>query len=98
MTNRPDIQWRRTWDDDQEGEDFTAWDGGRKIGRMYRGHRGNWQWFTVWGSPGGMEPSRREAMLGLEEAYLDLLASTADIQRIFDQRRGVALERTSKDL
>ncbi|MCF6112020.1 hypothetical protein L2331_19285 [Mesorhizobium muleiense] len=68
-----DIGWRKTFDEAEN--DFSAYDGETYIGRVYLVapgyHDPHWGWFTAWGGPhgSGKSPSRREAMLAIEEAY-----------------------------
>lgn len=76
--NLPDIQWQRTWDDDLEREDYCAFDGERRIGRIYADSiRGEhyWRWFPSWGGPRVADrcESRVAAMMALEDAYLKIL-------------------------
>ena len=93
----PDLRWKRTWDDDLEREDYTAWHGGRQFGRVYRGDQGNWQWFAAWALPGGMERSRRAAMAAVEDAYLSFITRDFEAaETYFRQRLGAALKQTSK--
>lgn len=72
--NQPvELVWRATWED--KNDDFVAFDRGADVGRIYSnstmadGHF--WSWFAwVPGAPNsGKEPSRREAMLAIEERY-----------------------------
>lgn len=92
MSNHPDIQWRHT-DDDLEREDFCAFDGARRLGRIYadsiRGEK-YWRWFPAWGGArsGDRCESRREAMLALEDAYLRILESHPDPAKLFHDRQG----------
>ncbi|WP_432289250.1 hypothetical protein SLT36_31485 (plasmid) [Aminobacter sp. BA135] len=68
-----------TSDDDLECEDYCAFDGTRRIGRVYSDSIRSekcWRWFPVWGGARGTDrcESRVAAMMALESAYLDVLA------------------------
>lgn len=73
MQNLTEIGWRQSFEDAEN--DFSAYDGEIYIGRVYLVALGfresHWGWFAAWGGPHGQgnAPSRREAMLALEEAY-----------------------------
>lgn len=87
MSNLPDIVWRPTWDD-HDKEDYTAWDGDRRIGRIYTSSLSGetfWQWFPGWAGQHGLNKvaSRREAMVAIEDAYLDLLSKHPDPDSLF---------------
>lgn len=91
MSNLPDIQWRHTWDDDLEREDYCAFDGKRRIGRIYADSirsESYWRWFPAWGGSGGADrrESRREAMMALEDAYLKVLERHPDPAKLFHDR------------
>jgi hypothetical protein len=91
MSNLPEVQWRRTWDDDPEREDYSAFDGERRVGRIYadriRGER-YWRWFPNWGGARSSDrcESRVAAMIALEDAYLDVLSRHPSPARLFHDR------------
>lgn len=78
-----ELRLRLTWPGEKDN-DYTVWDGDKKVGRMYltittieQGQR--WIW-TVYGSavrggtmqgyvPNGMEPSREDAMAAFKTAW-----------------------------
>ncbi|GAA4121585.1 hypothetical protein GCM10023067_30670 [Aminobacter aganoensis] len=87
-SNLPDVQWRHTWEDDLEREDYSAFDGERRLGRIYADSiRGEsyWRWFPAWGGARGGDrcESRVAAMMALEEAYLDVLERHPDPAKLF---------------
>ena len=92
MSNLPDIQWRHTWDDDLERQDYSAYDGPRRIGRIYADSiRGEtyWRWFPAWGGARGADrcESRVAAMMALEDAYLQILESHPNPAALFKDRQ-----------
>ncbi|WP_157632723.1 hypothetical protein [Hoeflea sp. 108] len=91
MSNLPDVQWRHTWDDDLDREDYSAFDGRRRVGRIYsdsiRGER-YWRWFPAWGGARGADrcESRAAAMMALESAYLEVLERHPNPAKLFHDR------------
>lgn len=56
------LKWTRTWWD--KSADFTAYEGDRQAGRIYRHHDGQWLWFAyLWNGQGesGIAVSKQEA-------------------------------------
>ena len=91
MSNLPDIQWRHTWDDDLEREDYSAFDGPRYVGRIcLDSMKGEsfWRWYGGWAGPHNVDrcQSRVAAMMALEHAYLEILATHPDPARLFHDR------------
>ena len=70
-----ELEWTKTWPDELDLEDYVAIDNGVRIGRVYRltgapeWNPDRWFWGGSWPRGDGRAPSRREAMLALEEAY-----------------------------
>lgn len=64
---KPDLGWRKTWEE-QDDEDYVYCDdSGQMLGRVYFDQGRHWRWF--FSSLTGHAESRREAMLAVEEAY-----------------------------